>query len=1021
MTKVGFTLYFIFLIAVTGSLFGQENYAVKNFTTENGLPHNKVREIAQDQNGFLWIATWDGLSRYNGYEFRNYCHNPQDTSSLIYFTGEQILVDCANQVWVMSAGTGLSLYDRENDRFIRIKGDRQNSDIILDRENKLWWLTANSIKCWDYSKKQFLLVDAIFENLNLTFQNFASLNFDNSGGIWLEYQDFNGALFMMYCNDSSIRPLRFKFLGKLPESFQRPMPSNGHFSWFPLVSSSGNFWVNNNYRLYKLDFSDKNFKVWKGAIPKDEMQGVTDSSIAEFLQKMKFYNEEFELSGQNSDSSFVFVESVLNDTQNIKWLSIAVNARDALGLTRAIINPQFFRHYFTNFKNDGRLNAIFPVLKDRFQTLWAGPQNKYGLFRMEKDGECYEENRISPELKENVRGPRVFFEDTAGIWVGYYNNLLQYYNFRQRKYSTVIIKKTGIEDTSMPNNFIHIVRDGKDLILFDYIAAYRFNPETKICKQLYSSERAVAIYSVFREKNGDWWLGSGHEKLRHFDKDFQLIKEYVVGNGVFNIEHICAGDNNDLWLTTLGGGLANFDIATGNSKIYTTADGLSNNTCYGMLKDRLGNLWISTNHGISRFNPKTEQFRIFGPEDGLKIDEFNSDNTYQAPDGELFFGGMGGVVSFYPDSLNENLQSHDVAPLVIEDFKVSGVNRYFDKPVYECDTVILNKGDDNFQLNFACLNFRDANKIKYRYRLEGENHNFVQTDSRHRFLNYANLSPGRYNLEIEATNLEGDWVSRASILIVIPAYFYQTAWFRVLVVVVLLLSAGHFIYSYNHRIRLKAMQQHEELRLESLRGQMNPHFIFNSLNSINYFISQNDRLSANRYIADFSRLIRSILGNMSNEYIPLSLELQSLNDYLKLEHLRFGDKFDYTIQVYEGILPEELLVFPGMVQPFIENAIWHGVRGLEGRKGMVRIEFIWNDKGNLQCVVEDDGIGRKRSEKCKSNLPGKTSRGIGIVLERLKIINNLRKTDYQINIVDMFPALEETGTRVTIDIPVKKG
>jgi len=218
---------------------------------------------------------------------------------------------------------------------------------------------------------------------------------------------------------------------------------------------------------------------------------------------------------------------------------------------------------------------------------------------------------------------------------------------------------------------------------------------------------------------------------------------------------------------------------------------------------------------------------------------------------------------------------------------------------------------------------------------------------------------------------------------------------------------------------MKSKQQQEELRLESLRGQMNPHFIFNSLNSINYFISQNDRLSANRYIADFSRLIRSILGNMANDYIPLAKELESLHDYLKLEHLRFGDKFDYTIQVYEGISPEELLVFPGMVQPFIENAIWHGVRGLEGRKGMVSIEFRQANAGCLICVVEDDGIGRRRSEKCKSNLPGKTSRGISIVLERLKIINNLRQTNFQIKIDDLFNDREETGTRVIIEIPVK--
>jgi LytS/YehU family sensor histidine kinase len=200
---------------------------------------------------------------------------------------------------------------------------------------------------------------------------------------------------------------------------------------------------------------------------------------------------------------------------------------------------------------------------------------------------------------------------------------------------------------------------------------------------------------------------------------------------------------------------------------------------------------------------------------------------------------------------------------------------------------------------------------------------------------------------------------------------------------------------------------------------MNPHFIFNSLNSINYFISQNDRLSANRYIADFSRLIRSILGNLSQEYIPLNKELESLNDYLQLEHLRFSDKFDYEISVDESVITEDVLVFPGMVQPFIENAIWHGVRGLEDRKGFVKIKLLQSKPDCIIAVIEDDGIGRKLAEKHKSNLPGKTSRGIGIVLERLKIINHLRQTNFQVTIEDLYSDREEAGTRVTVDIPVK--
>jgi LytS/YehU family sensor histidine kinase len=215
-----------------------------------------------------------------------------------------------------------------------------------------------------------------------------------------------------------------------------------------------------------------------------------------------------------------------------------------------------------------------------------------------------------------------------------------------------------------------------------------------------------------------------------------------------------------------------------------------------------------------------------------------------------------------------------------------------------------------------------------------------------------------------------------------------------------------------------ADQKQNELRLQSLQGQMNPHFIFNSLNSINYFISKNDALSANRYISDFSKLIRSILYNFSSDYISFEKEAESIGEYLKIEHLRFGDKFDYSISMDPDIPHGRFKVSPGLVQPFVENAIWHGVRGLGERKGRVTVKWeLINEK--LTCTVEDDGIGRNNAEAMKSKIDPKVSRGISIVSERLSIINKLRKSNYQIVITDLYPDMQEAGTKVVIDIPVK--
>jgi LytS/YehU family sensor histidine kinase len=227
------------------------------------------------------------------------------------------------------------------------------------------------------------------------------------------------------------------------------------------------------------------------------------------------------------------------------------------------------------------------------------------------------------------------------------------------------------------------------------------------------------------------------------------------------------------------------------------------------------------------------------------------------------------------------------------------------------------------------------------------------------------------------------------------------------------------IFIYIRQLKHRAAQKEGTLRLQSLQGQMNPHFIFNSLNSINYFISKNDALSANRYIADFSKLIRSILYNFNSDYINLEKEIESLEEYLKIEHLRFGDKFNYEIIINADIEPNQYKVSPGLVQPFIENAIWHGVRGLDKRKGNILVSYTI-DNGKLTCTIEDDGIGRRNAEAAKSGIDQKESRGIFIVTERLKIINNLQKSNYQVIISDLYPGKQETGTKVMIDIPVKK-
>ena len=207
------------------------------------------------------------------------------------------------------------------------------------------------------------------------------------------------------------------------------------------------------------------------------------------------------------------------------------------------------------------------------------------------------------------------------------------------------------------------------------------------------------------------------------------------------------------------------------------------------------------------------------------------------------------------------------------------------------------------------------------------------------------------------------------------------------------------------------------LALKSLRSQMNPHFIFNALNSVNSYIAKKDELSANRYLSDFAFLMRSVLENSKHDFIPLTEEIKVIELYIKLEHERFKEKFDYKFIVDEDINTESFLIPPMLIQPYIENAVWHGLRYKED-KGFLNVEFKQVDN-NLQIQIRDNGIGRIKSQELKTKNQQQTnSTGLKNIEHRLKIINEVHRLGIQINVTDMDKE-NNSGTVVSILVPMQ--
>lgn len=239
-----------------------------------------------------------------------------------------------------------------------------------------------------------------------------------------------------------------------------------------------------------------------------------------------------------------------------------------------------------------------------------------------------------------------------------------------------------------------------------------------------------------------------------------------------------------------------------------------------------------------------------------------------------------------------------------------------------------------------------------------------------------------------------------------------TRWAMILLIVLLTigLGAGFYILKVSKQRRIA----NQQLALRSLRSQMNPHFIFNALNSVNSFISENDQRSANKFLANFSRLMRLVMENSEFNFIPLQKELEILKIYLQLEHFRFKDQFEYSIEIDENIDEDEIQLPPMLIQPYIENAIWHGLRYKE-QEGLLELKISEQNK-NLIVTISDNGIGRKRSSELKTaNQKKNKSTALRNIKERIKIINDLHQLKIEVSIEDL--NTDGTGTLVKLLIP----
>jgi ligand-binding sensor domain-containing protein len=1002
----------LIILLTTSMVLNSQSFNIKTYTTKEGLSHNNARAIVRDSTGFIWIGTWDGLSRFDGHEFKNYFHIPRDSASLPYFSVFDLQVDCDNNLWILTDFGQVVKYNRGSDNFTILRSINGVSiehaiNIYTDTAGHLWIINHNEIIKWDDRTKESEVIRLKTRGglpFNLDTQS-KSISFLKDSAIWIispivyEFKKTGKNLYTIEKEYPIIRSPRKK---KIEFDFKE---------WFSLFNSaSDNKWIFSNSGLYKLDKERGVFKEFREDIPLNEFTGRKAFCWGWVNDGIYIYNTEYQKLINIPDHKTKIPVAILPLKNNLLWFSGYSSSGVPLGISQIVMTSGFFDNCVLS-DPDSAAPAIYSVIIDKYKNIWTGIRGYDHIVQIgpeKKIQNLHLHGLNSLPVSSYIRS-MIPVED--GIWIGYFSGQLQFYDYKSSKFINHF-PEAGSFRAILANKEGNIFIGTTNLAIY-----YPLTGKTEILYQLHDPE---AVFRLYQSTDGMLWACMSSSSVLKYDPKTREGKIIKLAAGQSNVEDIISGENGELWLALLGEGVCRYNPTEGTFRFYTTSTGLSSNTTYCLLKDRSGNIWVSTNNGISRINPETGQIRIFGMTDGLGISEFNSGAKFIADDGKFILGGMGGYVSFYPDSLKFTEESSNNQQLILTNFEVSGVVRHLPIDLNEADTIILSKGENNFHLSFSSTDFVNSDKTLYRYRLSGVNRNWMETNARNRNINYSNLKPGWYDLFIQPSDVNGDWSASRKLVIRIIPNFYETRLFIIISSLLLLSTLALSIIFYIRSIKQKERQKQYELKLQSLRGQMNPHFIFNSLNSINYFISNNDKLSANRYIADFSRLIRSILANMGNNFIPFDNEISSIEDYLRIEHLRFGDKFDYKIDTEEITDKPETEVCPGIVQPFIENAIWHGVRALENRKGFILIKFVPSANEGIKCFIEDDGVGRMASISKRENTENHRSRGISIVTERLQITSKLRKTNYKLEISDLYPEKPETGTRVEVDIPVIK-
>ncbi|MEO8087241.1 MAG: two-component regulator propeller domain-containing protein [Bacteroidota bacterium] len=870
-------IVFIFLLCswIAGPVFGSNHLSFESITTAQGLIQNSVRAILQDQKGFIWIGTEAGLNRYDGRRFVAFTHKNNDSTSISDNYVSEIFEDRSGRIW-FGTRNGLNIYDEVNNSFIRVPLGNFSKNIYTpaiteDLNGNIWVGTDGAgllnIKI-DSSGKQLAFTVTQFlkseiDSLSIASNTVFALETDLQNNLWVGTE--SGLCKIAATNlKTELRTGIFEHIC----IFENDQCILKNERVTAILNHRNQLWVGTKGRfLYCLDYVDPNNKKWK-SIPTKSNSSIPDADPV--ITSMTFDNEEQlwitygddGLTKYNFENDSITEQlfenektklntllagpclTVMKDRTNMLWIGTLNGI--------SLLNPLKERFYAKNFPVINSDSADFNVQafyleRNRFYFFGTGGT---GLFIF--DNISRKTHRIDAFSSLDIYAIRK--DDKGDFWIGTNNGLACIRNnelfshvgneaFVKSDCNVSFIKKNPTDpNNSIQSNFVFAlahdhtdriwIGTGQGLSSMDLssgkIKYVNLNPNNA---SLF--DERIIRHLLIDAENHLWIATDGG--LFQYNLSNNTFKKINGGGSdpedLPSQRIVCLHTDfqNHLWVGTNGGGICSYDAATNTFHSYTEKEGLASNTVHSIQSDPSGNLWISTNKGISRFDPKYIRFTNYDSRDGLSSDQFNETASMITADGFLFFGGLNGFNSFHPDSIRVNGL---IPPITLTDFKL------FDKSLLNDNLETRKKflsgvpmtflyQENNFSFEFAALNYISAEKNQYAVMLEGFDKTWVMLGTRN-FVSYTNLDPGSYILRIKASNNDNVWNETGiSVPIIITPPFFRTWWFRISLIIAITL----LVYVY-YREHIRSIENKKEKELALQQTQLKEQFLANMSHEI---------------------------------------------------------------------------------------------------------------------------------------------------------------------------------------------